>query len=555
MDPASLALGVVGLTGLFDACLKLYEHISNARRLPEDCQRHALFLDWEKTRFASICDELLRGVKDPPATTTEKSVARGQFQFGEDGLAQSLTSAAVWKHEYLCRLLRTVESVLIEAQAIVEKYERSDSKRRLKDRISSKLHARKLSWIADDKNRLKELIDSLRQLNAYFEQILPAASRQRLQLAFEATVILAADLGRLQDLQTQASTVGYEDLQRGATVRAAKLRLEYDLSGRVHRVQDFRLYNNTITLRKPIEASHNVYSSAVYEADSNRSSSKKTVLLERRQVFTATGSTKRAETRLNNLVNALQAMTPSFNDTSSRLGFGVPRCLGWIAPDSSDPDLDFIELVYEYPGSSSPPPMSLHTLLQSLVTKSRPPLGVRFHFALCLARYYARFISVGYFHKGMHSHNILFFDGIECPYIVGCAEARAESSPEFSSPLSDAIIDRELYLPWETILGMGENDPAKRPRWNAATDIYGLGVILVELGHWTTASEAWKTESLYDFHRKILPELVDGLGYQVGVIYKNVVEFCLKMDSAATELGVWEQYSQKVLEQLELCRA
>ncbi|KAL4981604.1 hypothetical protein BDW68DRAFT_172112 [Aspergillus falconensis] len=155
----------------------------------------------------------------------------------------------------------------------------------------------------------------------------------------------------------------------------------------------------------------------------------------------------------------------------------------------------------------------------------------------------------------MHSHNILFFDGMERPYIVGCAEARAESSPEFSSPLSDTITDRELYLPWETILGTGESDPSKRPRWSAATDIYGLGVMLVEIGHWTSASEAWKTESLYDFHQKILPELVDGLGYQMGVIYKNVVEFCLKMDVAATELGVWEQYSQKVLEQLELCRA
>ncbi|KAL5000772.1 hypothetical protein BDV10DRAFT_182961 [Aspergillus recurvatus] len=555
MEPASLALGVIGLTGMFDACLKLYEHISNARRLPEDCQRHALFLDWEKTRFALICDELLRGIKDLPATTTEKSVPGGASQLSQDGLAQPLTSAAVWKHECLGRVLRMVESVLMEAQAIVEKYERSDSKRRLKDRISSKFHARKLSWIADDKNRLKELIDSLRQLNAYLEQILPAASRQRLQLAFEATVILAADLGRLQDLQTQPSTIGYEDLQRGATVRAAKLTLESDLPGVVQRVQDFRIHYHRICLRKPIEASHNVYSSAVYEAGPDGSSCKKTVLLERRQVFTTTGSIRKAETRLNNLVTALQAMTPPSNDTSSGMGFGVPRCVGWIAPDSSDPDLDFIELVYEYPGSPSTPPVSLHTLLQTLVPKSRPPLGVRFHFALCLARYYARFVSVGYFHKGMHSHNILFFDGIERPYIVGCAEARAESSPEFSSPLSDSIADRELYLPWETILGNGESDHSKRPRWSAATDIYGLGVMLLELGHWTSASEAWKTESLYDFHHKIIPELVDGLGYQVGVIYKNVVEFCLKMDSAATELGVWEQYTRKVLEQLELCRA
>ncbi|KAL5339502.1 hypothetical protein BJX70DRAFT_363858 [Aspergillus crustosus] len=183
----------------------------------------------------------------------------------------------------------------------------------------------------------------------------------------------------------------------------------------------------------------------------------------------------------------------------------------------------------------------MHTLLQSLSPKSRPSVGARFHIALCLARYYAKFVSVVHFHKGMHSHIILFFNDKSRPYLVGCAEARAEASPEYSSPLSDAITNRELFLPWNINLGMSESEPSRPTRWSAAADIYGLGVMLLEIGQWTGVGEVWQSASLYDFHQEILPGLVQELGYHMGDIYKSVAEFCLKMDtSRSTEIGVWE---------------
>lgn len=258
MDPASLAIGAVGLTGLFDACLKLYEHVCNAKRYPEDCKRQVLFLELERSRFKGIRDELLRAVggsEEPAAVDGDEILFRTSLQ---PSPTPSPASPSVWRHEYLGRLLSTVRGVLTEAEAIVEKYQKTDSKRKLRTFISSRLHTHQLSWIADDKNRLKELVETLRQLNSYIENILPAASRRRLQLAFEATVVLSADAGRLQDIQSESSVTGYESLNHSATVRLAKLSMESKASNSQQQLQDSRMDHRCLRLRKPIANGHKI---------------------------------------------------------------------------------------------------------------------------------------------------------------------------------------------------------------------------------------------------------------------------------------------------------
>lgn len=558
MDPASLALGAVGLTGLFDACLKLYEHVCNAKRYPEDCKRQVLFLQLERSRFKGIRDELLRAVggsEEPAAVDGDEILFQTSLQ---PSPTPSPASPGVWRHEYLGRLLSTVRGVLTEAEAIVEKYQKTDSKRKLRTFISSRLHTHQLSWIADDRNRLKELVETLRQLNSYLENLLPAPSRQRLQLAFEATVVLSADAGRLRDIQSESVT-GYESLNHSATVRLAKLSMESKASNSQQELQDSRMDHRCLRLRKPIANGYNVYSSAIYETGPPGHLHRQSVLIERRQAFTTVDSLGEAGKRLNSLVVTLQSMQASANqppqNQTNSTAFGVPRCLGWIAPEGSN--LDVIDLVYEYPMPTLQPPVSLHTLLQTLLSTNRPSLGARFNLALCLAQSYGRFISVGYLHKGFHSHNVLFFNDTLTPYIVGYAESRPEIAPMYSSPLSDVIPDRELYIPWETILEIPEPDPSKRTRWSAAADIYGLGVMLVEIGRWTCTSQEWRTASLYDFHQKVLPGLVDELGYHMGDIYRDVARACLRVGDFefTTEIGVWQNYSDKILKPLELCRA
>ncbi|KAK1139459.1 hypothetical protein N8T08_000738 [Aspergillus melleus] len=252
------------------------------------------------------------------------------------------------------------------------------------------------------------------------------------------------------------------------------------------------------------------------------------IKLPAREAFTTVDSIEAAARRLDHLVGAVQSMQlPATKQTkvdntvaSNPVGFGVPRCLGWIAPEGSE--LDVIELVYEYPQDTTQRPVSLHMLLlRRLQSSDRPSLGARFKLAIRLAHYYASFISVGYFHKGLHSHNVFFFNDTLDPYIVGCTESRPEIISQNPSPLSDAIEDRELYVPWETVMAMEETDPSKRTRWSAAADIYCLGVMLVETGRWSCASEAWNATSLYDFRRTILPRLIDELGYQMGDICRT----------------------------------
>lgn len=297
-------------------------------------------------------------------------------------------------------------------------------------------------------------------------------------------------------------------------------------------------------------------------------SASRDVLIERRSAFQTT-LPKAAANRLNRLVHVLKSMhTDSrmdqwYKDADSKLmNFGVLHCVGWITPDNQD--FDTIDLVFSYPSNSRRPPISMHSYLRlrledkiprSLLVCSRPSLGARFNLALSLARLYANFISVGYLHRGINSHNILFFSNdINQPYLVGVAEARPDQIPNQSSLLSTDYIDRELYWPWCTVTRESSTERSTAS-WRTATDIYGLGVVLVEIGHWRTASNLCGNASVQEFHEILLPRAVDRLGYLMGDLYRDVARWCFNAERDIFGLQMYKQYSAMVLAQLERCSA
>lgn len=86
-----------------------------------------------------------------------------------------------------------------------------------------------------------------------------------------------------------------------------------------------------------------------------------------------------------------------------------------------------------------------------------------------------------------------------------------------------------------------------------ADDMYGLGIVLVEIGLWTTAQDMVKDRKLETFRNKGLPLVIAKLASRCGTIYQDVVRKCLDKsnwgdDKKTNSLG-------EILERLKLCHA
>lgn len=94
------------------------------------------------------------------------------------------------------------------------------------------------------------------------------------------------------------------------------------------------------------------------------------------------------------------------------------------------------------------------------------------------------------------------------------------------------------------------------PEESAAHDLYGLGIVLLEIGHWTTAQRMSRAKGIDGdiraFQERELPTQVEKLAPRRGTIYQNVVRKCLNP-------SLWEpQYLAAnladILQSLRLCR-
>lgn len=557
MEPAGLAVGVLGLASLFEVCLKLYNGVSNVKSYPNDCKNFALLFEFEQARFRLIEEFVI------PLDNT-RAIQHTSSQLSTHHGEQNQDLSASWTRN----ALEQVQILLEEAVRQMEKHQAQPSNpttKRLSWTKSFSKRLRPIKWVTIDKDALEQILNNLKRMNDCLWESLAQQSLDRLRLNFSATQILPANPANLHLMQNAAEQAGYGTLRKGLSVRLASLGQELESPAQSSALppsplHDFRLPRSDLTIQGP-------YGTSKYMTGCLSSSSTQ-VLIERRAAFQTTTVRAAAVGRLNGLVKVLQSMISQpweVYDTkgagSSVMDFGILRCLGWIMPDHED--FTEIDLVFSYPPNTSGSPNSLNAYLRQRHKPShtevssvwnQPPLGSRFKLALKIARLYANFISVGYLHRAINSHNVLFFmDNIHQPYLAGVAEARPEKISEHSSNLSKGDMGRELYWPWEYVVKQADPNSTSEP-WNTATDLYGLGVVLVEIGHWCTASQIRGHRSIRDFHKDLLPASVGKLEFHMGEIYKDAVLTCLNAERA-TSIDMYQQFSSKILRQLELCCA
>ena len=227
--------------------------------------------------------------------------------------------------------------------------------------------------------------------------------------------------------------------------------------------------------------------------------------------------------------------------SSKPSGLRVPFCKGYIQDEWEAR----IGLVFQLPEQ----PLYLESLsstslYESLSSHDVPFLGDRFRLAFELSNSLSILHRGGWLHKGIRSHNILFFAGqrdpssasrpdsilqLKDPCIVGFDYARPDNSNVISSVLMSADTDLNFYR-------HPQAQGPTRERFCRAYGVYALGIVLLEIGFWRRIAEFWRASCTAESFRRTLCEFyVPKLGGKVGRVYMNVVARCLEENLADDE--------------------
>ena len=191
---------------------------------------------------------------------------------------------------------------------------------------------------------------------------------------------------------------------------------------------------------------------------------------------------------------------------------------------------------------------SLATLLTSS-TARRPTLHARFHLAACLARAVHQLHSYGWLHKSLCPASILFFISptstqppsgspsrydltLPEPYLGNLSKSRPAALSEHSSlsvHVEGVSVLHTHPSRWQTATTV---DARASARFTAEHDIYGLGVMLLEIGLWEAVGQMdrggiARLEDGVEVRRKLVGHAVKRLGFHCGAGYRAVVIACL----------------------------
>ena len=179
---------------------------------------------------------------------------------------------------------------------------------------------------------------------------------------------------------------------------------------------------------------------------------------------------------------------------------------------------------------------SITTLLQLLEMEDNQHfLGLheRFQLAALLANFLEEFHTIGWLHEGFNSNNIMFpravVEGgnaqdlakiLEQAHIVGLHKSRPGGESWHTTGDSHQDYQHPEY--------------ADTDRYRMSYDYYSLGLMLLEIGFWRPLS-FWSTNyqelDLAEIRNKLLENFVPRLTGRMGAVYRDVVRFCLSIES------------------------
>lgn len=211
--------------------------------------------------------------------------------------------------------------------------------------------------------------------------------------------------------------------------------------------------------------------------------------------------------------------------------------------------LDFC-FFYKIPSfaSTTLEPLSLRATLDPLIIRKdrdRPTLTEKFGIALALAKSLLAFHSANWLHKAMCSSNVIFFRDKNSnrllysePYVAGFEFSRPDSVRDqtldaFGGQDFDVFCHPDLV---QTIDG----GRSGKPRYQRQYDIYGLGIMLLEIGCWRPMVEyvrklgTGEGKDVKGYAIKICGETIPS---RMGARYRDIVAKCLEWEPDREKVG------------------
>ena len=211
------------------------------------------------------------------------------------------------------------------------------------------------------------------------------------------------------------------------------------------------------------------------------------------------------------------------------LDFRVLECLGIF----HSPRSHRFGLVYSFPLQDTRPVKLNKLLVHGKSALVHPGISEKLALVKALVASVQSFHTGGWIHKSLSSLNVLFFPAVErdwdtlCfekPYIVGFDHSRKDGKGEYTQgPILSVGSQEYLHPDYRT----------GRKEASITHDYYSLGLVLLEVGLWTSISNLYdstdyQTHSPHELRKLYIDVCDQSLGKVMGLRYQRVTKRCLE---------------------------
>ena len=409
-----------------------------------------------------------------------------------------------------------------------------------------------LKLIDSDYQVSKRLLPlQLRKIGDHLFGILSPSLQDQATVLWENSLLETADNRSLEQLSNEMA-VDDPRTRVGALAAIKQMRVLVDNRSNQHGTHFFD--RECLRDRKHVEC----FSSRIDLQDESKTIS---VLVERKHVDVNDKEDRKA----GELLDSLEGTVNLVNYAQDHNVLRVLHCRG-VYFDKTD---NAFGMVYDFPELSMPMTEVRATTLTAALSRKPggqelPLLGGRFRLAHALAASIFRFHSIGWLHKSIASKTIMFFSHQGLPwseqlqnwYIRGFLHSRLNDAPS-----CDSTMDPELMNYHHPDYLHSLKNTRGLVRYQPRFDYYSLGIVLLEIGLWTSLEEMTGKRSISpeEVRRKLLDSVVPKLGYRAGALYRDAVTTCLTGRFAEAEgeefAAIRLRFKALVVDQIAQCQA
>ena len=535
METALGLIGAVGVIGqIFDGCIKAYRIFTTAANQGRDSERLVCKIRIEEARLQVWGREwgVIEGKLEANLAAADWGPP-GLFSLAEAILTQLYSTIMDFNKLQDRYGLREAAPGSVDKEAYNKSEDpRSSVAARLRDGLT--LRAR---WVVVDKEKFEVLLEDLGFYNDRLERLFPPEKISTFQRTWR-NELLDATQRNVQnlDLLENASSKRYPQLNALAKLKHLRINLDaQEPSKKILSTSELKIPRWRLTFDGAIESARiqGVYQRPTNTLKDGQVAEEVPVLIDfiSYEQYQDIDARLHLYQRVDNLARMLHSASNRHPDLHTL------DCLGYV----DDTTASRYGIVHLLPESipkplTSPNFLSLFTVIDDN-SKRTPDLDARFRLAHSLAIALWSFHSLDWLHKAFYPSNILFFPSSSAP-ATGSGSANRElshpfvlgfdsSRPEHLSEMSAAAQPSLAHLP--DLYRHPDSLGIWRQSYRKAFDIYSLGLVLLEIGLWTSIRGYWKSKySPSVFKQKILSGMVPALGSKAGSRYRTVVEKCLR---------------------------